>query len=58
MSIVESINKHLEAHVEYGDYLSEKENWTPMLKMIARDFLLAGFVLGCLLGAWVMFWLR
>lgn len=41
-----------------SEYLSERENWTPMLTMVARDFLLVGTALGFLFGcytSWLMF---
>ena len=49
------INNWIDEQVEMSDYLSIKENWTPMLKMVSRDFLVTGFVLGCASGCWLMF---
>ncbi len=48
--------KWIEKQVEMSEYLSKKENWTPMLTMVARDFLLVGTVLGFLIGFVVGGW--
>ena len=35
---------------EFSEHLSKRENWNPMLKHIARLFLITGGILGCIMG--------
>jgi hypothetical protein len=36
----------LERRMAISDYLSKKENWTPTMIHIAREFLIIGVILG------------
>jgi hypothetical protein len=38
-------------------YLSQKENWTPLMRFVWREALLFGLVLGMLLGLILGLWL-
>ncbi len=40
---------------EISEHLSDKKNWTPMLKHVARTFYFIGIFVGCLFGAWIVF---
>ena len=47
------ISEWAEERERMSNYLSKKENWTPMLKMVSRDFLLVGVFIGAALGCYV-----
>ena len=42
-----------EAEANEREYLSHKENWTPRLTRVAREFLVIGYCLGGLLGLYI-----
>ena len=42
-----------EAQANESEYLSHKENWTPRLTKVAREFLLVGALLGTGLGIYL-----
>jgi hypothetical protein len=43
----------IEAEMKESEYLSHKENWTPRLTRVAREFLVVGWSLGGLLGLYI-----
>ena len=47
---MDKFEKWIEKELRISEYLSRKENWTPIMKRIAKQFLVVGFVLGCLFG--------
>ena len=55
--LVERLSDWLENEVSESYYLSHKENWTPRLKRVAREFYIVGIILGatfgCVLG-WII----